>query len=297
MIGTKQPIQMKKLLLILTGLTFSWALLAQDQGRKAAVVEPSANEHAITLQHPWTGKKVLFIGDSISDSRDTNPGKHYYDHLSEWLGLTAYVPAISGLEMSHVAMQVEIFRNTAPGLQPDMICIFLGTNDYNNGVPIGEWYQETAGEVEAAVGEPKKFFHRMHRTFLYDPETFKGRINMAVKFLREAFPGTPITFFTPIHRAYFDCGNDNVQPEETWPNSIGLYLDSYVQAVQEAANVWSVNVIDLHSVAGLFPLLPGEAEVFFGDNPKDRLHPRYAGHKRLAEVIMYQSLLLPCREN
>lgn len=68
-----------------------------------------------------------------------------------------------------------------------------------------------------------------------------------------------------------------------------------MQAIQEAANVWSVNVIDLHSVAGLFPLLPGEAEVFFGDNPKDRLHPRYAGHKRLAEVIMYQSLLLPCR--
>lgn len=288
--------KLRTVTLILAGLVFFIPFSAQAQSRKAAVVEPAAGAPGITLQHPWTGKKVLFIGDSISDSRDSNPGKHYYDHLSDWLGLTAYVPAISGLEMSHVAMQVGIFQNTVPGVQPDMICVFLGTNDYNNGVPIGEWYQETAGKVEAAVGEPKKPFQRMHRSFIYDEDTFKGRINNAVKFLRESFPGTPITFFTPIHRAFFDCGDDNLQPEETWPNSIGLYLDSYVEAIKEAANVWSVNVIDLHAVAGLFPLLPEEANLFFGTNPKDRLHPGYAGHKRLAEVIMYQSLLLPCRE-
>ena len=279
--------------IIIALLGFSATAAAQS---RVAVIEPSAGTTAaFALRHPWTGKTVLFIGDSISDPRDHSVGKHYYDHLSEWLGITAYVPARSGLQMEHVALQLDWFRNMAPLVQPDMICVFLGTNDYNEGVPIGAWYEESAGDVEAAVGEPKKPFRRMHRSFLYDSGTFKGRINAAVRLLRETFPGTPITFLTPIHRAYFYCGDDNVQPDETWPNRIGLYLDSYVEAVKEAAHVWSVNVIDLHAVSGLFPLQDGEAELFYNDTDIDRLHPNEKGHERLAEVLLYQTLQLPCR--
>ena len=158
--------------------------------------------------------------------------RHYYDWLSDWLGITAYVPAISGWEMKHVETEVRMFQETAPGVQPDMICIFLGTNDYNAGIPIGEWYTEAVEEVEAAVGEPKRVFQRLHRTFVYDEGFFKGRINRAVRLLKETFPGTPITFLTPVHRALFDAGDRNYQPEETWQNRIGLYLDAYIDAIK-----------------------------------------------------------------
>jgi lysophospholipase L1-like esterase len=188
-----------------------------------------------------------------------------------------------------------MFQKTAPGVQPDMICIMLGTNDYNHGIPIGEWYSEAVEEVEAAVGEPKRVFQRLHRTFLFDESTFKGRINIAVRLLKETFPGTPITFLTPIHRALFDAGNNNYQPEETWQNRCGLYLDAYIDAIKEAANVWSVNVIDLHAVSGFYPILDSDAALFYKDTAVDRLHPNDAGHKRLAEVILYQALVLPCR--
>lgn len=107
--------KLRTVTLILAGLVFFIPFSAQAQNRKAAVVEPAAGAPGITLQHPWTGKKVLFIGDSISDSRDSNPGKHYYDHLSDWLGLTAYVPAISGLEMSHVAESAAPLPGTVNG--------------------------------------------------------------------------------------------------------------------------------------------------------------------------------------
>ena len=221
--------------------------------------------------------------------------RHYYDWLSDWLGITAYVPAISGWQMKDVEAEVRMFQATAPSVQPDMICIFLGTNDYNSGIPIGEWYTEAVEEVEAAVGEPKRVFQRLHRTFVYDEGTFKGRINRAVRLLKETFPGTPITFLTPVHRALFDAGDDNYQPEETWQNRIGLYLDAYVDAIKEAANVWSVNVIDLHAVSGMYPILDEDAALFYKNTDKDRLHPNEAGHRRLAEVLLYQSLVLPCR--
>lgn len=37
------------------------------------------------------------------------------------------------------------------------------------------------------------------------------------------------------------------------------------------------------------------AALFYKNTDKDRLHPNEAGHRRLAEVLLYQSLVLPCR--
>ena len=108
---------------------------AQNRFR-AAVIEPAAPAAETGLvRHPWTGKKVLFIGDSISDCVASHiVDRHYYDWLSDWLGITAYVPAISGWQMKDVEAEVRMFQATAPSVQPDMICIFLGTNDYNSGI-------------------------------------------------------------------------------------------------------------------------------------------------------------------
>ena len=110
---------------------------AQNRFR-AAVIEPAApTAETGLIRHPWTGKKVLFIGDSISDCVASHiVDRHYYDWLSDWLGITAYVPAISGWQMKDVEAEVGMFQATAPGVQPDMICIFLGTNDYNSGIRI-----------------------------------------------------------------------------------------------------------------------------------------------------------------
>ena len=51
---------------------------------------------------------------------------------------------------------------------------------------------------------------------------------------------------TPLHRAFADFGETNVQPDENYQNSCGEYVDAYVRAVEEAGNIWGVPVIDFH---------------------------------------------------
>ena len=97
---------------------------------------------------------------------------------------------------------------------------------------------------------------------------------------------------TPIHRSYAKFGEKNVQPDESFPNRIGLYIDSYVEAVKEAGNVWAVPVIDLNALCGLYPNTPAHAK-YFANKDTDRLHPNADGHYRIAKTLARQLASLP----
>ena len=248
------------------------------------------------LKHPWTGKKVLFIGDSISDCNLLrHEDKMYYEYLAEWLGITPVVTAISGLEWNSVPMQLDLYRDAVGEQVPDVICILLGTNDYNMGVPIGEWYSEVSREVRwGTYPEGEQTSLRTCREIVYDENTFRGRINNAMRLLKDSFPDTPIVVLTPLHRGYAFFGNGNEQPDELVQNKVGLYLDRYTEVIKEVGNVWSVSVIDLNAELNLFPLLNSQA-TYFTHLDTDRLHPSAAGHLRMARVLLYRSLLIPAR--
>ena len=51
----------------------------------------------------------------------------------------------------------------------DAIIVFAGTNDYNAGIPIGEWYTETEIAVEVSGPKTEK---RKHRDCKYNYDTF-----------------------------------------------------------------------------------------------------------------------------
>jgi len=256
------------------------------------------------IRHPWTGKTVFFIGDSISDcvlsqvmgdnATIYQTQNHYYQFLAQWLGITPVVTAISGMEWNSVEMQLGMYKDKMGDKIPDAICIFLGTNDYFAGLPIGDWYKEEITTVHVGSSFGTGDFERVHRVFDYNANTYKGRINNAMKLLKEAFPTTPIVVFTPIHRAYFNAGENNIQPDEMYQNRIGLYLDEYIEATKQVGNVWSVNVIDLNSISNMIPVLDAQTG-YFTDFDTDRLHPNEQGHKYLAQIIMYQTLMIPCR--
>ena len=89
-------------------------------------------------------------------------------------------------------------------------------------------------------------------------------------------------------------GAENVQPDESFPNKIGIYFLEYVNAVKEAGNVWGIPVVDLNSLCGINPMIE-EQVLYFGNSETDRLHPNAKGHERLARTLMYQLLTLPCR--
>lgn len=242
------------------------------------------------IKSQWQGRKVAFLGDSITDARQIGTTNDVYWHMFEdILGITPYVYGISGHRMNQIVGQ-GVKLEAEHGQDVDAIIVFVGTNDYNGSIPMGEWYTYTAdktiigGNIEVV---------RSHRNFNYD-DTFKGRINTTMKWLKTHYPTKQIIFLTPIHRAYATFGPNNIQPDETFSNAIGLFIDDYVNAIKEAANVWAVPVIDLNSISGLFPLLDEHAQ-YFRKSDTDRLHPNTEGHKRMAYALAYQLLGYPAK--
>ncbi len=245
-----------------------------------------------TFTHPWQGKKVAYFGDSITDPRNKASKNKYWSYLQEWLGITPYVYGVSGRQWNDIPRQANQLKSDH-GDDFDAIMIFVGTNDYNNAVPLGTWYEEKMEKTDYGHGYVKRSEDRLRRYPCMTNSTYRGRINIALDSLKRMFPTKQIVVLTPIHRAGFYHNEKNWQVPEDYINRCGEYIDSYVNAVKEAGNVWAVPVIDLNSTCGLFPLEDSHAQ-YFNRADTDRLHPNDKGHERMARTLMYQLLSLPC---
>ena len=269
-----------------SALLLSALLLSTDVYPCTVYVLPQVQE--VPASNQWKGKKVAFLGDSITDKIHVGTAKNYWQYLSELLGLESFVYGINGHQWNGVLRQAEKLR-TERGDDIDAILIFAGTNDYNAGVPLGEWYTEKHEPVE--VSGPKQEV-RKRRTLQMDEQTFRGRINRVMSYLKTNYPTKQIILQTPIHRGYARFSDNNIQPDESYPNRIGLYVDAYVDVIKEAANVWAVPVIDLNSISGLYPVNDSHTRYFHKEDT-DRLHPNADGHYRMAKALMYQLLAYP----
>lgn len=237
-------------------------------------------EAAVWLaQFARPSRKVLFLGDSITDKRHIGCSKNYWGFLGDRYGFTPLVYGINGQQWSHVAAQAKSYRKDHAE-DPDVVFVFAGTNDYNSNVPLGKWFDVT----EAKTNRNGREVTLRKRSHSRDEGTLRGRINVAMAYLRESFPQARIVLLTPIHRGFATFGAKNVQPDESYANELGLFIDDYVAAVKEAGNVWSAKVVDLNADAGLYPNSRAH-DAFFHNAEKDRLHPSAAGHERIAEAI------------
>ena len=89
--------------------------------------------------HAWQGRRVGYIGDSVTDPNCCPGVKLYWEFLADWLQITPFVTAVSGREWNDVPHQGEQLLTNHPE-EVDAILVFLGTNDFNAGVPLGEWF-------------------------------------------------------------------------------------------------------------------------------------------------------------
>ncbi len=256
----------------------------------AAIALPCAA--ATPALHPWNGKKVVYLGDSITDPAqvERNGHKVYWNYLQEMYGIEPHVYAVSGYQWKHIYPMAQKMR-TEMGDSPDAILILLGTNDFNSGVPLGEWFSVAEEDVDrrgVTIRQPR-------RSFVKNMGTFRGRINTVMEYLKQSFPDQQIVIMTPLHRGYANFGGSNVQPSECFPNVLGLYLEDYVKVLREAADIWGVPLIDLYRDSGLHPADPAYAKYFRdgGENGKDNLHPNGLGHQRMARTIAARLYALP----
>lgn len=255
----------------------------------------SARAQHDTAVHPWQGRRVAYLGDSITDPRNKAASTKYWGWLEQWLSITPYVYGKSGRTWNDIPRQAEQLA-AEHGDEVDAILIFIGTNDYKNGTPLGQWYETRAEKVLDGPVTPENSNVRMRtrRTPSLDAETFRGRINIALSGLKKRYPDKQIVLLTPIHRAQFvSVSSNNHQPTEDYCNAAGEFIDAYVAAVREAGTVWSVPVIDLHALSGLFPM-QDEGARYFANPETDRLHPNNEGHRRIAATLVRQLAALPC---
>ncbi len=251
-------------------------------------LEPGEEDLKVSIKNQWAGKKIAFLGDSMTDKRHVGTTKCYWEYLAEMLGFEAFSYGVNGNQMKHLIAQADKLREEH-GRDIDAIVIFAGTNDYNSSIPIGSWYEEVYRNVPLENG---KVGSRRYRQLVMSDETFCGRVNRLMNYLKCHFPTKQIIILTPLHRGFAQFGINNVQPEEAYPNKIGIYVDEYIQMLKEAGNVWAVPVIDLNSISGLYPMNDAQT-LYFHKADTDRLHPNALGHRRMAMALMYQLLAFP----
>lgn len=261
------------LALLLLGMAAS----AHDGHTHAPTVEvPEAD---INHSTQWNGKKVAYLGDSMTDPKNNSTKLHHWNYLETLMGLKPVVFARSGYQWDGIYRKA-LEMNAAVGDSIDAIMIWAGTNDYNHGKPIGEFYTETTDSVNYN-GHMEL---RKHREFVMADSTFAGNINRVLSYLKHTYPEKQIIILTPIHRGFAQFSDKNVQPDENYANSLGLYIEDYVEVLRKGADLWAVPVIDLYRDSGLFPMEDNHIR-YFHHPDTDRLHPNDKGHYRIARTI------------
>ncbi len=239
------------------------------------------------VESPWKGKKVAFIGDSVTDPRHIGCTANYWNFLSQSLGFDAYVYGVNGCRTSGAIAQAErLFLDLH--WYVDAIFVLIGTNDYNGNVPRGEWYEVAEEDTPRTTGTVRL----PRRRFSTDKATFRGRLNRLLGYLKENFPDQQIVLMTNLHRGFAKFGPKNIQPDETFPNLLGLHIDDYNDDIRAAGRIWSMPVIDLYAESGLLPIVKSHQR-FFADADRDMLHPNTRGHDRIARTILGRMLSLP----
>lgn len=206
------------------------------------------------------GKKLLFLGDSITEGTGVAETENIY--LNRLRHMTGAAQALNyGIGGTSLA------RNKAAGWRTgafvvraqtlpeeawdaDVAFIFGGTNDYGIG--------------DAAFG----------RADSSNPFEINGALNIIANTLREMNANMRIVMISPIRR----------QGEET-PNPVtGQPLSEYVALLEQAAERLALPFCDLFHAALFNPEDPEQRRLYLPDG----LHPNDDGHRLLAETLLKQ---------
>ncbi len=205
------------------------------------------------------GKKVVFLGDSITEGAGTSDVEHRYTNVFAKLAeCEIFVDGIGG---TRFAKQKKVSRDVRHDLyfvsrvdalpsEADIVVVFGGTNDFGHGdAPFGTFDDRTEN-------------------------TFYGAAHTLCVKLIEKYPTATIVFMTPLHRT----------SEAVTTNEIGLPcqpLKAYVEAIREVCEYYSIPVLDLYKVSGIQP----RVEIIKTTYMPDGLHPNNAGAEKIAKLL------------
>ncbi len=208
------------------------------------------------------GKKVAFLGDSITEGSGVADLSNRYDNrLKEMCGLAAvYNDGIGGTRLAHQSTPSESprwdlsFCGRVYNVNPlaDIVVVYGGTNDYGHGnAPFGTEEDTT-------------------------PATYLGAVYFLMNFLRTFYSDKTVVFLTPARRM-----NDDAILDDTTAPCNQRRLLPYVEAIQKTAEKFEIPVLDLYHGLGIDPNLEEDRITYAPDG----LHLNDAGHAVLAKLL------------
>lgn len=207
------------------------------------------------------GKKIAFIGDSISDENSslaTQIEKYYYRYIEENTGCKIYMHGCAGTGFNYrhegkqdsINDRVKDIPNDA-----DYIVVFAGTNDWGNN----------NGTI---LGDMEDYLNNRNNPY----SSLYSAIGNTIEKLVSKFPFGKIAFITPLPR--WDKGANMLHGA----NSRGFTLRQVAKAIIEICEWWSIPVLDLNAKSNICTngtLATGP--VYYLDG----LHPNTKGNKEI----------------
>lgn len=227
--------------------------------------------------------KVTVIGDSISTYSGyiTSGYANYYSSSSGltvqetwWMRLVNNLSMELFSNMSSSGSRVTTTLDTASqpsgvtrskivqnddGESPDIVIIYLGTNDWNANVPVGTYDGKGTLPTNGA--------------------TFREAYAMMIYNIMAGSPKAKIYCCTLLDRERGD--SDTTSPEVS---SGGIYLSEYNDAIREIADAFNAEVIDLHA-CGINHCNMSLYMRDYNSSSGSGLHPNSAGHN-----LMYRKI-------
>ena len=209
-----------------------------------------------------TGKKIAFLGDSITEGAGVADVKDtYWNLVGRLTGAECHGYGIGGTRIApQLQPSVEprwdrYFASRVDEMipDPDIVVVFGGTNDFGHGdAPFGTMDDRTES-------------------------SFCGAFHVLLQKLIRKYPAAQIVVMTPLHRSSED---------ETGLNEFGVRrqcnLEGYVDAITAISGFYGIPVLDLFRTSGLQPRVDTLMERYMPDG----LHPNEAGAERIAKKLI-----------
>ncbi len=203
------------------------------------------------------GKKINFLGDSITEGVGTSDIKYvFWNVVKEMTGAEVRNYGISGTRIArnlNEEPENEFCKRIGEmDKDADIIVIFGGTNDYGHGdAPLGCMSDRC-------------------------DDTFYGALHLMCIKAIENYPEAQIVIMTPIHR----LDENRVLNERGIRHQTSL--KGYVDAEREVAEYYSIPVLDLYATAGIKPEIKAQLDLYIPDG----LHPSDAGNAKIAQKLI-----------
>lgn len=198
-----------------------------------------------TLTNEYFGKKVNWLGDSITAGNFDNKVASYFGMTENDYGINgSTIAENSGDTRNSMAV-----RYTGMADDADVVVVSGGTNDYQySWTPFGAMGDNTTA-------------------------TFYGALDVLCRGLIGKYPNKIIFFTTPIKRNQNADGTGHrpLDTQQDVQNSLGKYLSDYAAAIKEVCAKYSIPVCDLYAESMLNPNITAQAGYFdnVGTHPND----------------------------